>query len=130
MAHSIRAVEQFLRDTYAFDTQIVLLDDKNVFKDTGRMSWCSVASNSGDPTYISVDARSDWDNNHRRFCIAHELYHVIWSVGSAPQVPRTGAVEMMCDHFANNLCNEHHKFYEDETNLKKLLFQGLPYRSH
>ena len=129
MAHSVRAVEQFLRDTYRFDTQVVLVHDPNVFWDMGRMSWCSVAQNNGDLTYISVDARQDWDHNRRRYCIAHELYHVIWSVGSASKVERTTRVESFCDLFANDLCSKHDSFYAKKENIDKLRFQGLPYRS-
>jgi hypothetical protein len=131
MAHSIRAVEKYLRDTYNFDTQIVLEASKEVLSDVGRMSWCSVAENSGDLTYIWFQYDPEWDRSRKRFCIAHELYHVIWSVGTASKVPRNKAVESTCDVFANDLCKFHDKFYDDQAKIQNLniRFQGLPYRS-
>src|ERR1700744_5696656 len=107
MAHSIRAVEKYLRDFHNFDTQIVLEPNKNVRDDTGRLSWCSVASNSGNITYIYFQEDADLEKSRKRFCIAHELYHVIWSVGSSSSVPRDKAVESTCDVFANDLCRMH-----------------------
>ena len=131
MAHSIRSVERYLRETYKFDTQIVLKPSKTVFPDMGRLSWCSVAANSGDLTYIFFHDDPEWDRNRKRFCIAHELYHVIWSVGSAANVPRHKMTESLCDLFANDLCRHHDAFYEEQAKAANqfIRFQGLPYRS-
>jgi hypothetical protein len=128
MAHSIRGVEQFLAKKYNFNTQVVLLFEP-VFKHFGRMSWCSVAANSGGLTFIAVDDNRDWDNNHRRFCVAHELYHVLWSIGSTRPPQRNIRMEQICDQFANVLCQKHHEFNDNPANIAKLKFHGLPYRS-
>ncbi len=131
MAHSIRAVEKYLRETYNFDTQIVLQPCQHVFRDMGRLSWSSVAANRGHITYITYLDDKDLDKNHKRFCIAHELYHVIWSVGTSSGVSRTTGTEQICDHFANDLCRKHDRFYEEQagTNNGSIRFQGLPFRS-
>lgn len=129
MAHSIRAVEQFLKQTYKFDTKIVLAEHAKVRSDTGRMSCCSVAQNNGDKTYILVQKDDNFERSRKRFCVAHELYHVIWSVASAQTSPRTQMTESACDVFANDLCRLHDEFYADSANLAKLRFHGLPYRS-
>lgn len=131
MAHSIRAIEHYLRETYHFNTQIVLLASAEVLPDTGRMSWCSVAENSGDITYIFYHNDPEWNHSRKRFCVAHELYHVIWSVGTAAKVPRSKLTESTCDVFANDLCRHHNQFYEDQAKLQNvgIRFEGLPYRS-
>jgi hypothetical protein len=131
MAHSIRAVERHLREVFQFNTQIVLTPCPDVFTDMGRLSWSSVASNSGHLTFIRYWDNKDLDKNHKRFCIAHELYHIIWSIATAADVPRTPEVEKMCDHFANELCRHHDKFYADQAKINNgdIRFQGLPFRS-
>jgi len=129
MAHSIRAVEDYLLEAYRFDTKIVLKFNKNVLPDMGRMSWCSVASTTGGRTYIFVQDNEGWERTKKRFCIAHELYHVIWSVGSARTSKRGIEAESLCDLFANDLSRKHDAFYADSNNLANIRFQGLPYRS-
>jgi hypothetical protein len=135
MAHSIRAVEEYLRQTYDFDTAIVLRRDNNVLSDTGRLSWCSVAANTGDPSYIFVqdtDVDRNWDHSRKRFCIAHELYHVMWAVGSSTSTPvRNAKTESLCDVFANDLCMKHDAFYEEQAKVMNVgcRFQGLRYRT-
>jgi len=133
MAHSIRAVEGYLRQHYDFDTAIVLQPSKEVLSDMGRMSWCSVASNTGDPSYIFYqDDHPNWEKSHKRFCIAHELYHVIWAVGSSIKTPRRDrTAESVCDIFANELCRCHDTFYAEQATKQNadLRFQGLPFKS-
>jgi hypothetical protein len=131
MAHSIRAVEKYLRDIYSFDTQIVLQPCEHVYADMGRLSWSSVAKNKGHITYIRFWDNKDLDKNHKRFCIAHELYHIVWSVGSSSDVPRDRKTESICDTFANDLCFLHDKFYEAQAKINngEIRFHGLPFRS-
>lgn len=131
MAHSIRAVEKHLREQYEFDTQIVLDACPHVRSDTGRLSWCSVAQHSGHITYIRYWDDKDLGHNHKRFCVAHELYHIIWSVASSSAVPREVRSEQVCDHFANELCKKHDKFYEEQAkkNNGDIRFHGLPLKS-
>jgi hypothetical protein len=95
------------------------------------MSWCSVAENSGDITYIWYQDDPEWDHSRKRFCIGHELYHVIWSVGTSAKVPRSKLTESTCDVFANDLCKFHDLFYEEQAKVQNVnvRFQGLPYRS-
>jgi Zn-dependent peptidase ImmA (M78 family) len=97
----------------------------------GRLSWSSVAENKGDVTYIRYWNNRDFDKNHKRFCIAHELYHIIWSVGSSSGVPRNAKTEYFCDAFANDLCSKHDKFYEAQAKIKngEIRFHGLPFKS-
>jgi len=132
MAHAIRAAEKYLHETYGFDTQIILRPDRNILTDTGRISWSSVAQNSGHKTYIAFPADPNLDKNHKRFCIAHELYHVIWSIGSASgAVVRNRGTEEICDMFANRLCFLHDKFLETHGANRNaaLRFPDLPYKS-
>ena len=131
MAHSIRSVEKYLRETYNFDTQIVLQPCSHVLSDMDRLSWSSVAQNSGHITYIRYWDNTELDNTRRRFCIAHELYHVIWSIGTASSLVRGIGTEQIFDHFANDLCRKHDKFYADQAKINNgdIRFLGLPYRS-
>ena len=131
MAHSIRGVERYLRETYGFDTAIVLVASKDVLTDTGRLSWCSVAANTGDPSYIYYQSENpNWEKNKKRFCIAHELYHVIWGVGTANTIRRNDrTAEELCDIFANDLCLKHDTFYADPANIASLRFNGVRYRT-
>lgn len=132
MAHSIRAVEKHLRLQYRFNTQIVLQPCKDVLLDMGRLSWSSVAENSGDLTYIFYHEDGPGNHNHKRFCIAHELYHVVRAVAStADEVPRDQLAEELCDIFANELCAQHDKFYADQAKNGNaaIRFGGLPFRS-
>lgn len=132
MAHSIRATEKHLREVYKFDTQIVLQPCLDVLTDMGRLSWSSVAQNSGHLTYIRYWDNHEFENSRKRFCIAHELYHVIWSIASSSSVTRGDkTAELACDHFANELCGMHDAFYVEhsKSNNVYLRFQGLPFRS-
>ena len=135
MAHSIRAIEHHLREQYDFTTTIVLCPSKYVLSDSGRLSWCSVALNTGDPTYIFYQDDPDLDKTRKRFCIAHELYHVIWSAENSDNggavVARDLRTESACDIFANSLCTLHDEFYKEEAtrNNGGIRFHGLPYRS-
>lgn len=128
MAHSIRAVERYLLETYRIHTPIVLKLHPQALTEFGRLSFCSVATATGFPTVIWV--QSDADHNHRRFCIAHELYHVICAISSSSEsVPRSRYIEDVCDLFANELCRRHHEFHIKPETQARLRFDGLPYRS-
>lgn len=120
MAHSIRAVEKHLLEKYDFNTQIVVAIEDWLRTDLGRVSGCSVPASSGDVTYIYV--QNDLEFNMQRFCIAHELYHVLWSVGSTEPGDHSRSVdaEELCDCFANDLCLQHRKFYEKIENVDRL----------
>ncbi len=128
MAHSIRAVEKYLLEKYAFPTQIILEISDNVVSDMDRLSWCSPAQNKGDKTFIFVDR--EWgDQDQRRFCVAHELYHIIWSVASVTPPDRSRNGEEVCDIYANRLCELHNEFNTDTAKRASLIFTKIPYRS-
>lgn len=130
MAHSIRAVERYLLEKYGFNTQIILAVENWMRADLGRVSVSSVAVENGGITYIYV--QDDIGFNQQRFCIAHELYHVIWSIGSSEPSDHDHSknTEGCCDCFANDLCLQHHRFYDDPKNIDKLKSIGdRTYRS-
>lgn len=138
MAHSIRAVEAYLQRRYNFYTRIILKRDTRTLAFYGRRSWCSPSKAHNGITFIYVDDSPDLEKTWKRFCVAHELYHVIWSVADPASAirPRTNApnpqsrkFEIACDEFANALCKLHHEFYSNDQNIKEILFTGWPFHS-
>lgn len=127
-AHSIRAVECFLAATYRVQTPI-LLRQSTPLQEYGRLSYCSVSTITGFPSVIWV--QKDADHNTKRFCIAHELYHVLMAVASSSSetIERTRLVEDCCDLFANTLCQKHDDYHRHPDTPAKLRFEGLPLRS-
>lgn len=130
MAHSVRAVEVLLWDKFRFKTSVTIVE-VNTLTHFGRLSACSVAKNSGDKSVIFIYNDPEYDFSRKRFCIAHELYHILCSAGSANNSgPRRDTNhERLCDHFANDLCRFHDDFYAAPKNISRLRFHGLPYRS-
>jgi hypothetical protein len=120
MAHTLRAVEAYIRSEYKKSIfPIILLVEKGVRNRHRSKSWTIVTDYNA---YISVD--EEMSHDQKRVCIAHECFHVLEFF--RPVKSERSRIEEVCDIFANKLCEKHHNFYCDGTNIEKCKFHGLP----
>jgi hypothetical protein len=136
MAHSIRAVELYVSQKLSHKHHIVLIGGPRSVVSPNKNSWCL----PGKPTSrIWVDDTLIHDE--KRFCIAHELYHVILEVSPLDDakleavakehaITKDEFVEQLCDVFARDLCAEHDKFYRNPANIDdSCKFHNLNFQS-
>lgn len=130
MAHTIRAVKQrFMRKQLGVDIQIE--PDKDGVLE-GRAVSSLFTRHLISPKIIKAKIliRPDASRALARFCIAHEVYHLLilldkynptysaWPADS--QMDRLE--EDACDAFAWHLCFKHNNFYWDDEKLKRCRF--------
>jgi hypothetical protein len=121
MAHTLRAVEMYIRNEYKkLIFPIVLQVEKGVrARFRGSKSWTIVTDYNA---YISVD--EELSHDQKRVCIAHECFHILEFF--RPTKSNRERIEEICDIFANKLCEKHHQFYSEPANIEKCKFHGLP----
>lgn len=125
MAHSIRAAESYLFDRYNVVHHIRVIP--KVFG--SRKSYCLPG-----PNISRIHVNPNLLHDEKRFCIAHELYHVLHKIEATlneniqllPDLPDdakgsgiTSQVfsEQLCDLFAKDLCDKHNAFYQQSKNV-------------
>ena len=124
MAHSIRAVEFYVSHKLQKPHHIILMEDAQDF--VLKKSWCAPGIPVSHTSRIWVDPSLPHDE--KRFCIAHELYHIVLSVSPLDEALLEATakecgvhpkvyIEHLSDKFARDLCNQHHGFYCDPKNI-------------
>jgi len=125
MAHSVRAVKEHLRKKYQMNHYAIVVNQSSeILTRYRRNSWVVFGANSAT---IFVDQSLGHDET--RVCIAHELFHILFSFepGVEPHRFRGRLMEDACDVFANELCERHDAFYKDPTVIDtKCRFHNLP----
>lgn len=137
MAHSIRAVERYLGSfKYRVHVSLNVLGTEKMRSLFPRdkegldylQSGCSVprvlVRNPSKFQRAIIWVNGDGGHNNTRLRIAHELYHVVWSVMGIGETKtkRSREAEEVCDIFARTLCKKHDQFYEKPENIGKLRF--------
>ncbi len=139
MAHSIKAVENFIleeREVYSMDK------NKNTIKafpvpisiiKTDRITRKASLKLEFTKKNILLRAvifiKKSLSHNETRVLIAHELAHLLLD-GLHSKTPGFFQIENVskeadCDEFAEVLCQLHHKFYENRSNIENYcLFQN------
>jgi hypothetical protein len=145
MAHTIRAFERHMGSHFGFNRYVVrVYVNASVAKRMQHHQRVSYIVFDEAGANIYVDA--SLNNDRKRVCVAHELYHVHLAAihgfyrdgklarmrSTLPKGKELGAksVEDYCDVFAARLCTQHDKFYRDPKNLDKLRFQEIPRSSY
>lgn len=126
MAHSVRAVKEHLRAKHRINHYtIVIRQLTGIQSRYARNSWVVFGQRNAT---ILVDQSLEHDET--RVCIAHELFHVLYSFERSTADPKRNRGRLMedaCDVFANELCELHNAFYQDgETILRRCRFHNLP----
>lgn len=120
MAHTLRAVESFIAKEYQKPHFTIALQvEQGVQARWKSKSWIIIRPNDA---IILIDEGLSRDQ--KRVCIAHECYHLLDQFRPNRSDPK--AIEEICDHFANALCEQHNKFYRDPQKIAQCQFNGLP----
>lgn len=82
-----------------------------------------------DRVRATIFIHKDANKNLARFCIAHEVFHLLLELDSYlnngrtawGRLPTSRAIEDECDHFARQLCKLHDDFNRNERHREKLI---------